>query len=272
MTTATSTAADQGEPEVVVLPDGEAASATAARRIAAALSTAVAARGVAHWATTGGSTPGPIYRALATSPLREAVAWDRVHVWWTDDRFAAPDGPLSNSRDCRALLLPNVSIPDAQVHAMPVGEALERGQPAAWAAARYAEALRAGAVPLNPAGFPILDVVLLGIGGDGHLLSVFPGSATWDDPAWAQAVPAPTHIEPHVERVTLHPRILEAARLPIAVAHGAGKAGIVGRIFGERRDPRELPALLVRRPGAVWILDEAAAVLLPPHLGRASMA
>jgi 6-phosphogluconolactonase len=266
---------DRGEPEIIVLPDAEAASATAARRIAAALTAAVAARGVAHWATTGGSTPGPIYRALAASPLRETVPWDRVHVWWTDDRFAPPDGPLSNTRDCRELLLPHVSIPDAQVHAIPIGEALERGQSAAWAAARYAEALRAAAVPpvpLSPTGFPILDVALIGIGGDGHLLSVFPGSATWDDPAWAQAVPAPAHVEPHVERVTLNPRILDAARLPIAVAHGASKAAIVGRIFGERGDPRELPALLVRRPGAVWILDEVAALVLPTHLGRASMA
>jgi len=261
-----------GEPEVVVLADAGAASSAAAGRIVAALAGAVAARGVAHWATTGGSAPAPIYRALVADPLREAVPWDRVHVWWTDDRFAPPDGPLSNTRDCRDLLLPYVPIPAAQVHAIPVGAALEGGRPTAWAASRYAETLRAEAIPLDSAGFPMLDVVLLGVGGDGHVLSVFPGSATWDDPAWAQAVPAPTHIEPQIARVTLQPRLLDAARLVIVVAHGASKAAIVGRIFGVRTDPRRLPAQLVRRPGALWILDQSAALLLPPHVGRATMA
>ena len=221
---------------------------------------------MAHWATTGGSTPGPIYRALAGERLRDVVPWERVHLWWSDDRWAPPDGPLSNARDAREFLLPDVPIRADRVHVIPIGEAMDGGHPAAWAAARYADALRAAAMPLDAAGFPVLDVALVGIGGDGHLFSVFPGSATWDDPAWAQAVPAPTHIEPHVERVTLHPGILRAARLPIAVAHGAGKAGIVGRIFGPRVDERQLPAQLARRPGAVWILDEAAAVILPPHV------
>ncbi|HEX4898754.1 MAG TPA: 6-phosphogluconolactonase [Candidatus Limnocylindrales bacterium] len=259
-------AAGAGEPEILVLPDGEAASAAAAGRIAAALTAAVAARGVAHWATTGGSTPGPIYRVLAGAQMRDAVPWERVHLWWSDDRWAPPDGSLSNARDAHELLLPYVPIRADRVHAIPIGEAMNGGHPAAWAAARYEESLRAAAMPLDGAGFPVLDLALVGIGGDGHLFSVFPGSATWDDPAWAQAVPAPTHIEPHVERVTLHPEILRAARLPIAVAHGAGKAGIIARIFGPRVDAGQLPAQLARRPGALWVLDEAAAVVLPPHV------
>jgi 6-phosphogluconolactonase len=257
---------DRGEPEIIVLPDAEAASATAARRIAAALAAAVAARGVAHWATTGGSTPGPIYRVLAAEPARGTIPWERVHVWWTDDRFAPPDGPLSNTRAARDLLLPYVAIHDARVHPIPVGEALEGGHLPAWAADRYAATLRAAAMPLAAAGFPMLDVALVGIGADGHLFSVFPGSATWDDPAWAQAVQAPTHIEPQVARVTLHPRILDAAHLVIVVATGASKAAVLGQLLGERGNPRDLPALLARRTGAVWILDEAAAVILPPHV------
>jgi 6-phosphogluconolactonase len=261
-----------GEPEILVLPDAEAAAAAAAERIATALAGAVQTRGVAHWATTGGSTPGSIYRVLAGEALRITVPWERVHVWWSDDRWAPPDGPLSNTLAARELLLPEVPIPAANVHAMPIGEAMAGRHLPAWAAARYDEALRAAALPVDDAGFPILDVALVGIGADGHLFSVFPGSPTWDDPAWAQSVPAPTHIEPHVERVTLHPGILRAVRLPIAVAHGAGKAGIVSRIFGARVDERQLPAQLARRPGAVWILDEAAGLALPPYLGRASMA
>jgi 6-phosphogluconolactonase len=157
-------------------------------------------------------------------------------------------------------------MPTAQVHVVPIGEAIAAGRSPAWAAARYAETLHAAGLPVDAAGFPILDVVLVGIGTDGHLFSVFPASSTWDDPAWVQAVPAPTHIAPRVERVTLHPRILDATRLPLVVAHGAGKAAILGQLFGPREDQRELPALLARRRGAAWILDEAAAAQVPPRI------
>ena len=153
---------------------------------------------------------------------------------------------------------------------MPIGRAMQQGRPASWAAKRYANELRAANLPLDGSGFPILDVVLVGLGSDGHIFSVFPRSATWDDPAWAQAVPAPTHIAPHVARVTLHPRIVTAARLPLAVTHGHTKAAILGRIFGPRVDERELPAVLARRRGAVWVLDEAAAAEIPPGLRDAA--
>jgi 6-phosphogluconolactonase len=259
-----------GEPEIVVVADPEAASAVAAARIAAALANAVTARDVAHWSTTGGSTPGAIYRHLAAAPMRDAVPWDRVHLWWGDDRWVPEGDALSNAIACWDLLVRLVPLPPAQVHAMPIGEAMAGGHAPAWAAERYATELRAAGLPVDGAGFPVLDVVLVGIGMDGHLFSVFPGSATWDDAAWAQAVPAPSHISPRVARVTLHPRILDAARLPLAVAHGLPKAGIMGRIFGPREDERALPALLARRPGAIWILDEAAAEQIPAALRPAS--
>lgn len=258
------------EPEILVLPDAQAAATAAAERIAGALASAVVSRGVAHWSTTGGSTPGPIYRDLAGTPLRETVAWDRVHIWWGDDRWVPPDDPLSNALACWEILLRNVPVPATQVHPFPIGEAMARGLPPSWVAERYAAELRDAMVPLNAAGFPILDIILVGIGSDGHLLSVFPGSATWDDPSWAQAVPAPTHIAPRVARVTLHPRTMDATRLPLVVAHGPSKASIIGRIFGARGDERELPALLARRSGATWILDEAAAAAIPPELRGAS--
>jgi 6-phosphogluconolactonase len=263
-------AADPGEPGILVLPDADAASAAAATCIADALTQAVEARGIAHWSTTGGSTPGPIYRQLAREPLRAAVPWHRVHLWWGDDRWAPPGGELSNARAALELLVPEVGLPGQNVHVIPVGAALAGGHPPAWAAARYADELRDAGPALDDAGFPILDVVLVGIGPDGHLFSVFPGSATWDDPAWVQAVPAPSHVAPHVERITMHPRILDAARLPLAVAHGTSKAGIVGRIFGPREAERALPALLARRRGATWILDEAAAARIPAPILEAA--
>lgn len=256
----------RGEPEIHVLPDAAAASASAARRIASAVAAAVAERGVAHWATTGGSAPGAIYRNLVRPPLRDTVPWDHVHVWWGDDRWVPPDNPLSNALAAWDILLREVPLPSEQVHVMPIGDAIAGGQAPIWVAARYAEALHDADLPIDGAGFPILDVVLVGIGPDGHLFSVFPGSPTWDDPAWVQAVPAPTHVGPNVDRVTLHPRILDAALMPLAVVHGSAKAPIIGRIFGPRGDEREVPGRLARRRGAVWILDEAAAAEIPPGL------
>ena len=251
------------EPEILAFPTPANASHAAARRIADALVAAVEARGVAHWVTTGGSTPGPIYRHLADMPYRETVPWDRVHLWWGDERWVPPEDILSNALACWNLLLRDVPVPLDQVHVVPIGDALTAGEPPAVVAARYETMLRAAGLELDPAGFPRFDIVLVGIGSDGHLFSVFPGSATWDDPHWVQAVPAPTHIAPHVARITLHPKIVTAARMPMAVTFGASKAKVLAAVFGADRDERLLPAQLVRRPGGLWILDEAAAGDLP---------
>jgi len=105
--------------------------------------------------------------------------------------------------------------------------------------------------------------MLLGVGADGHVLSVFPGSAALASKEWALAIPAPTHIEPHVQRVTMNPAILGVARRLIVVAFGAGKASVLGDIFGAEVDPSRWPAQLARREGATWILDRAAAAALP---------
>ena len=131
------------------------------------------------------------------------------------------------------------------------------------AAAAYELALRAEGLPLTDDGFPVLDVVLVGVGGDGHVLSAFPGTALFDTAAWASAVPAPTHLEPHVARVSLHPRILQVSALPMVVAHGAGKAAILGKVLGPERDVRRWPVQVARFAGAVWFLDRAAASSLP---------
>ena len=112
-------------------------------------------------------------------------------------------------------------------------------------------------------GWPAFDLMLLGVGDDGHILSVFPGSPALDATELALAIPAPTHIGPHLERVTLNPALVGAAVGVLVVVTGADKAATIGAIFGTDRDPRRWPAQLALRAGATWILDEAAAGGLP---------
>ncbi len=264
------------EPEIIVVADPEAASVVAAERIAASLADAVAARGRADWATTGGATPIGIYQALSEGPLRDIVPWPDVHVWWGDDRFVPRDHPLSNVKALDDVLLQasdgeegtgfddvrRVELPIQNLHPFPTGAAIGDSRGADWAAAQVAGELGAAGLPASGDGWPILDLVLLGIGADGHLLSVFPGSAAFESSAWAMAIPAPTHIEPHVERVTLNPAILGAARHIVVVVVGAGKAEILGTVFGSDVDVRRWPAQRAGRSGATWIIDGAAAANL----------
>jgi 6-phosphogluconolactonase len=274
-----------GEPEVRVLADAEAVSVEAARVIADMLTRAVAERGRADWATTGGSTPLGIYGALAVAPLRDEVPWDRVHIWWGDDRFVPRDDPLSNVLACDQVLLggaafggesgmgesgqeielgleAGVPIPLANLHAMPCAAAIGEGRSQAWVAEGYERELRNAALEVDDAGFPRFDVLLLGLGSDGHLMSVFPGSTAFDEDAWVLAIPAPTHIAPRVPRITLNPRVVPAARLPLMVVHGERKSEIVERVLEGERSIRDLPSQLARRAGAIWLLDGAAAARL----------
>jgi 6-phosphogluconolactonase len=268
-------------PELRVFPTLAALYDAVAGEIVRVLSAAIAERGVAHWSTTGGSAAPPIYERLRVPPLRDALDWGSVQVWWGDDRFVPADHPLSNVQPLEQILLASggdevvsgppmaavgsqgdgVRIPAGNLHPIRVAEAIARGG-AAWAAARYAVELRDAGPPGDAAGTPAFDLLLLGVGPDGHILSVFPGSAAWDDPATCVAIPAPTHVEPHVERVTVTPRAVAAAHRVLVVTAGASKADVLARAWSTD-DVRSLPLASTRLGSAVWMLDEAAAGSLP---------
>ena len=258
----------------------------------AGLAAAIEAHGRADFCTTGGSSAVGVYRVLSDSPQRGSVDWSRVHIWWGDDRYVPRDHPLSNVQPLDAVLLetsaytgesmsgesgidvalglePGIQIPVDNVHAFPCGEAIAHDRGPEWCAERYAAELADAPLRVER-GFPVFDVVFVGLGLDGHLLSVFPGSEAFDRNDWAIAIPAPTHVEPHIARVTLNPAILGVASAVIVVTTGDAKADIVGRIFDAKRDPREIPAELLRRTGATWILDAAAARLLPAGLAQSA--
>jgi 6-phosphogluconolactonase len=248
------------EPDILILPDPAAVAEAAAVRIVDGLAAGISARGEAHWATTGGSTPVGIYDAIVGTDLRTAIAWGRVHLWLGDDRFVRRADPRSNMRiaDERLLGPAGVAIAAGNVHPVPTDAAIDAGHGPDVAAAAYA-AEAAALVPVDHDGLLTFDVVVVGIGPDGHLLSVFPGSPAFDDARVVLAIPAPTHVEPQLERVTFNPAILDATPSLVVPVLGAGKAAILRDVLGRERDERRWPAQRARRAGAAWILDEAAA-------------
>lgn len=257
-----------GEPAVTIFADPDELADAAADRVAELLVAAVAERGRADLATTGGSTPAALYVRLTREPMRERIPWAAVHLWWGDDRYVPRDHPLSNVFAVDEILLDDlhgVPLPVEHVHPWPAGRAIADDLGPDWCAATYAAEARAQ-VPLDPAGRPIFDLVLLGIGPDGHLLSVFPGSPAIGASELALAIPAPTHVEPHLPRVTFNPVILEAAGSILVMVAGGAKAAVLGRILdGPRLDPASpdaLPAQLARRRTASWFVDAAAGARL----------
>ncbi len=260
---------------MVVLADPEAVADAAANRIADALSAAVAERGRADLATTGGSTPAALYVRLADPAVRERVPWSHVHLWWGDDRFVPRDHPLSNTFAVDEILLDpihGVPIPIKQVHPWPTGPAIAADLGPDWCADQYAAEVRSALAldpALDPAGIPVFDLVLLGIGPDGHLLSVFPGSPAIGSERLALGIAAPTQVEPHLPRVTFNPTILVVARGILAMVTGAAKAEVLARILdGPLLDPATpggLPGQLARRSSATWLVDGPAATQLRPR-------
>jgi 6-phosphogluconolactonase len=257
-----------GEPTVLVARDPSELAEASAVQVVDLLVEALGRRGRADVALTGGSTPRAMYRRLVEPRLRDRVAWDRVHLWWGDDRFVPRADPHSNVflADAGLLVPGGIPVPDGNVHPFPTDRAIRDGLGAGWCAATYATEV-VESVPLVE-GWPAFDVVLVGIGPDGHLLSVFPGSPALASDRVGLGIAAPGHVEPHVERVTLNPAILGVARRVLATAAGAGKAAVVARILEAERDPATLPAVLARRSTATWLLDAPAAGTLRAQADR----
>jgi 6-phosphogluconolactonase len=230
--------------------DGEAFEA-AAEHAAAVLGAAGSGRLAV--ALAGGRSGRGVMLALAA---RTDVPWDRVDWFWGDERCVSPDDPRSNVRLARETLLRPRGIAEAHIHPPPLG--LE--DPARIAAA-YGDTVRTR-LPSGPA--LVFDLVLLGMGRDGHVASLMPGSAALRADGPVAPVPAAAvSEEPRVARVTLTPPVLRAARRLVVTVVGDEKAAIVGRVLREPPDPERLPAQLVLPAAHVeWIVDRAAAAAL----------
>ncbi len=230
-------------------PDAETVAQRAAAHVARQLRSAREQRGVAHLALSGGSTPGRTYELLAAKP--EDLSG--VEVWFADERCVAPEDEQSNYRLAAHTLLASAGIPAERVHRMQGEAGPEEG------ARRYAEELArhvAGAGPDAPA-MPVLDVIVLGIGPDGHVASLFPGAPALDAGEDAVCLGVRDSPKPPPERITLSLAVLRAARECVLLATGASKADAVSAMLGERS--RHVPASLLRRERLTAILDDAAA-------------
>lgn len=245
--------------EYIVEPDSAALARRAAQYFVDKVNEAVARRGRARIAISGGSTPKAAFALMADpqQPWREQMPWDRLELYWVDERSVPPDHPDSNYRMTREALLDHVPIPAGQVHRME-GEL----EPDA-AAARYESQLR-NAFRLEGAETPRFDLVQLGMGPDGHTASLFPHTAAIHE--MGRLVVA-NHVPQQKEswRVTLTWPVINQGASVFFLIGGAEKAERLKEVFTGPRDPERLPSQLIQPASGILtlILDKDAAALLP---------
>jgi len=240
-------------PDIVVLSDPPAVAAQAAERFAAICGRAAASRGACAVALSGGETPKLLYARLAAEPYRSRVPWDRLQVFWGDERCVPPDDPRSNFRLAHEMLLSKVPLPENRIHRMPADTADH-----AAAAAAYAETLRA-VLPAAADGWPRFDLVLLGLGDNAHTASLFPRTEALRERD--RAVVAEFIDDAGMWRMTLTVPVLTRAAEILFLVSGASKAEAVRAVLEGPADPENLPATLIRPvDGRVtWLLDAPAA-------------
>ena len=246
-------------PEVFVHATGDLLAAAAAARTVTRLADAIAAEGRAHLVLTGGGIGTKVMAAIAASPARDAVDWRLVDFWWGDERFN-PTGDLErNETGARSALLDHLDLDPSRVHVIPGPDGPDGDDPDA-AAARYAAEL-AAAAGASAAGIPAFDVLMLGIGPEGHVASIFPDSPAAH--AGGTVVAVRNSPKPPPTRISLTFGALQAAREVWVLASGAEKAEAVAGAVSDVSQVK-LPAAGARgRERTLFLLDEAAAAKLP---------
>lgn len=251
--------------------DAEAVAQHAAQEFVRHARQATNDRGVFRVALAGGSTPKRTYELLAEPALARRVDWNATHIFFGDERSVAPDHQDSNFNTAHIALLSHVPIPDTQVHRM----AGERGD--LKKAAREYESVLAKAFGVSPdSGFPRFDLVLLGMGKDGHTASLFPYTTGLNETsAWVVDNDVPSQ---QTQRLTLTAPVINAARCVIFLVAGSDKAESLRCVIEGPRDERQFPSQRIApTDGALlWLVDGAAAANLtqpledPSALGRVS--
>ena len=232
---------------VIEVSDSAALAKAAADRVLARIS---ANHGRVAICLSGGSSPKQLYQLLATETYRSQIPWERVHWFIGDERFVPADDPLNNMGMARRIFLDRCA-PAANIH--PISTDAADPQEAAH---RYDSELKSfyGANELDPAR-PLFDVVLMGVGPDGHTASLFPDYPAVEElERWVVAVPQ-AHVDPFVPRVTLTLPALNSCREMLFEVAGAEKRAILTRVL----DGEDLPANRARSIGeTIWLVDKAA--------------
>ncbi|HEU5034796.1 MAG TPA: 6-phosphogluconolactonase [Mycobacteriales bacterium] len=252
-------------PLVVVHRDAELLARAVAARLVTALVDAQAARGSASVVLTGGGIGIASLRELAASPARDAIDWPALDVWWGDERFLPAGHPERNDTQAREALLGAVPLDPERVHPLGGSDGPD-GDDVDAAAERYAAALAGAARPEDHGPVPTFDVLLLGVGGDGHVASLFPGTpALYDE---RLVVPVRGAPKPPPTRLSLSLAAINAAREVWLVTAGEEKAGAV-RLGLSGAGPTAVPAAGAHgRSRTLWLLDRSAASRLPASLAR----
>ena len=237
---------------IQVYPDTRALSMAAAQLFVSLADEAIRSRGRFAVALSGGNTPRGAYELLSELAFREQIQWEKVHVFFGDERCVPSDDPRSNLRMAREALLDRVPLPPSQIHPIfcdtsPIESA-----------ARYEAILH----DFFPEGSPRFDLVLLGMGEDGHTASLFPGTTILDESAsWTAPVCPPSQ---ELCRVTLTAPVINLAMAVVFLVSGDGKAATLRDVLEGPRDPHRLPAQIIHPPDGqlLWLVDRAAARLL----------
>jgi 6-phosphogluconolactonase len=248
--------------EIVVHGDSALLAEAVAARLLTRLIDAQAARGVASLVLTGGGTASAVYRAVRASPARDAVDWSRVDLWWGDERFLTAGHPDRNETQAREALLDAIPLDPTRVHPMPASDGRDGDDPET-AATRYTEELAAAARPGHQR-LPHFDLMLLGVGEDGHIASVFPEFPTGYETRPVAAVRGSP--KPPAVRITFTLPAINTAEEVWLIVSGHDKSQAVGLALAGAGSI-QVPAAGVR--GVVrtlWLLDLAAATAVPPRL------
>lgn len=247
-------------PEIIVARDGEEWTNQAATLLFTAIEAAIRFHGRCLLALSGGSTPRTLYTTLASPPWKNRFDWSRIVFLFGDERCVPPDHPESNFGMARTVLFQPLGIQDDHVVRMK-GESEDHQ-----AAAQDYESILRRLTNCPPPALPKLDVILLGVGDDGHTASLFPGTAALREHENAVTVGhAPTGVR---SRLTLTLGVLNRASMILFLVTGSHKAPVVRKILNPRsEDDWALPAALVAPEAGrlIWVLDHSAASQLPAH-------
>ncbi len=242
---------EQNRPEIIVCSNRDDLIRSAAQHFVEVVNSSISTRGLFRAALSGGATPPALYRLLASDECRSQIDWARVHLFWGDERCVPPDDEESNYRMACETLISTVKMPEENIHRI-------KGERGEMAASEYEEEI-IETFGLQVGSFPVFDLMLLGLGEDGHTASLFPGTDAVREGQRIVTSVSPATVE--TTRITLTPPVINSSLQTIFIAAGGGKAVALREVIEGEYRPDSFPAQITRRSrGRVtWIVDREAA-------------